>query len=118
MWQGDETYVCFFDYAGGNPSMNADEIKAGGRYDVTIKLPPVPRRGTYELRYACLNRPYRGVCQMYLGLDRINRTGTTVVMATHDREMVDSMRKRVVALEGGHIVRDQERGGYGYYGAI
>ena len=51
-------------------------------------------------------------------LDRINRTGTTVVMATHDREMVDSMRKRVVALEAGHIVRDQERGGYGYYGAI
>ena len=78
MWQGDETYVCFFDYAGGNPSMNADEIKAGGRYDVTIKLPPVPRRGTYELRYACLNRPYRGVCQMYLGLDRINRTVTGI----------------------------------------
>ena len=51
-------------------------------------------------------------------LDRINRTGTTVVMATHDREMVDSMRKRVVALEGGHVVRDQERGGYGYYGAL
>ena len=48
-------------------------------------------------------------------LDRINRTGTTVVMATHDREMVDSMRKRVVALEAGHIVRDQERGGYGTY---
>ena len=48
-------------------------------------------------------------------LDRINRAGTTVVMATHDREMVDSMRKRVVALEAGHIVRDQERGGYGTY---
>ena len=51
-------------------------------------------------------------------LDRINRAGTTVVMATHDREMVDSMRKRVIALEAGHIVRDQEKGGYGYYGAL
>ena len=35
-------------------------------------------------------------------------------MATHDREMVDSMRKRVIALEAGHVVRDQEKGGYGY----
>ena len=51
-------------------------------------------------------------------LDRINRAGTTVVMATHDREMVDSMRKRVIALEAGHVVRDQEKGGYGYYGAL
>ena len=48
-------------------------------------------------------------------LDRINRAGTTVVMATHDREMVDSMRRRVIALEAGHVVRDQERGGYGTY---
>lgn len=45
---------------------------------------------------------------------RINRTGTTVLVATHDREMVDSMRKRVVALEQGKIVRDQLRGVYGY----
>jgi len=51
-------------------------------------------------------------------LDLINRTGTTVVMATHDREMVDSMRKRVIALEAGHIVRDQEKGGYGFYGSV
>ena len=78
LWQGDETYVCFFDYAGGNPSLNADEIKAGGRYDLTIKMPPVPKRGTYELRYACLNMPYRGVCQVYLGQDRINRTVTGI----------------------------------------
>ena len=46
-------------------------------------------------------------------LDRINRTGTTVVMATHDHAIVDSMRRRVVELEGGHIVRDQSRGIYG-----
>ena len=47
-------------------------------------------------------------------LDRINRTGTTVVMATHDAAIVDQMRKRVVELEHGHLVRDQSRGVYGY----
>jgi cell division transport system ATP-binding protein len=47
-------------------------------------------------------------------LDRINRTGTTVVMATHDQQIVDSMRRRVVELEDGRVVRDQVRGVYGY----
>ncbi len=47
-------------------------------------------------------------------LDRINRTGTTVIMATHDAAIVDQMRKRVIELEGGHVVRDQSRGVYGY----
>jgi len=47
-------------------------------------------------------------------LDRINRTGTTVVMATHDVAIVDQMRKRVIELEQGHLVRDQSRGVYGY----
>jgi cell division transport system ATP-binding protein len=46
-------------------------------------------------------------------LDRINRTGTTVVMATHDHAIVDSMRRRVVELDAGQIVRDQSRGIYG-----
>jgi cell division transport system ATP-binding protein len=46
--------------------------------------------------------------------DRINRTGTTVVMATHDQAIVDQMRKRVVELEFGRVVRDQHRGVYGY----
>jgi cell division transport system ATP-binding protein len=46
-------------------------------------------------------------------LDRINRTGTTVVMATHDHAIVDSMRRRVVELDVGQIVRDQSRGIYG-----
>lgn len=80
---------------------------------------------------AMVNRPPLLICDEPTGnldpaislgimklLDRINRAGTTVVMATHDREMVDSMRKRVIALEAGHIVRDQEKGGYGYYGAL
>jgi cell division transport system ATP-binding protein len=47
-------------------------------------------------------------------LDRINRTGTTVVMATHDNAIVDAMRRRVVELEDGRLVRDQARGVYGY----
>ena len=45
-------------------------------------------------------------------LDRINRTGTTVVMATHDRSIVDTMRRRVIELDRGSIVRDQARGVY------
>jgi len=47
-------------------------------------------------------------------LDRINRTGTTVVMATHDAAIVDSMRRRVVELDLGRVIRDQARGVYGY----
>ncbi|HVX69837.1 MAG TPA: cell division ATP-binding protein FtsE [Mycobacteriales bacterium] len=47
-------------------------------------------------------------------LDRINRTGTTVIMATHDSNIVDSMRRRVVEMESGHVIRDQSRGVYGY----
>jgi cell division transport system ATP-binding protein len=46
-------------------------------------------------------------------LDRINRTGTTVVMATHDNGIVDSMRRRVIELDRGAVVRDQDRGVYG-----
>ena len=49
-------------------------------------------------------------------LDRINREGTTVVMATHDSGIVDQMRKRVIELDGGHVIRDQVRGVYGYTG--
>jgi cell division transport system ATP-binding protein len=49
-------------------------------------------------------------------LDRINREGTTVVMATHDSGIVDQMRKRVIELESGNVVRDQARGVYGYSG--
>jgi cell division transport system ATP-binding protein len=47
-------------------------------------------------------------------LDRINRTGTTVVVATHDASMVDQMRRRVIELDHGTLVRDQARGVYGY----
>ncbi|TDV35387.1 cell division transport system ATP-binding protein [Actinophytocola oryzae] len=46
-------------------------------------------------------------------LERINRTGTTVLMATHDHSIVDSMRRRVVELSLGQVVRDDSRGVYG-----
>jgi len=46
-------------------------------------------------------------------LDRINRTGTTVVMASHDASVVDMMRRRVIEIDSGTIIRDQARGSYG-----
>lgn len=46
-------------------------------------------------------------------LERINRTGTTVLMATHDNHIVDSMRRRVIELDNGRVVRDEARGVYG-----
>ncbi len=49
-------------------------------------------------------------------LDRINGTGTTVLMATHDHGIVDSMRKRVIELEHGQVVRDEATGVYGFSG--
>ena len=45
---------------------------------------------------------------------RINGGGTTIVMATHDKHIVDTMKKRVIAIEDGHIVRDEAQGVYGY----
>lgn len=76
---------------------------------------------------AVVNRPPLLICdeptgnldpQTSLGimrlLERINRTGTTVLIATHDREMVDSMRRRVIALENGQLIRDQDKGVYGF----
>ena len=76
---------------------------------------------------AIVNRPPMLVCDEPTGnldpqtsrgimdlLERINRTGTTVLVATHDREMVDNMRRRVIALDRGRLMRDQDRGVYGF----
>ena len=78
---------------------------------------------------AIVNRPPLLVCDEPTGnldpqtsrgimdlLERINRTGTTVLVATHDREMVDNMRRRVIALDNGQLTRDQDRGVYGFDG--
>ncbi|MGI8868707.1 MAG: cell division ATP-binding protein FtsE, partial [Mycobacteriales bacterium] len=51
--------------------------------------------------------------EIMLLLERINRSGTTVMMATHANEIVDSMRRRVIELNMGKLVRDQSRGVYG-----
>jgi cell division transport system ATP-binding protein len=50
-----------------------------------------------------------GIMQL---LYRINRTGTTVIVATHDKQMVDRMRRRVIELSGGHVIRDEATGSY------
>ena len=76
---------------------------------------------------AIVNRPPLLICdeptgnldpQTSLGimdlLERINKTGTTVLVATHDRDMVDKMRRRVIALDRGKLTRDQDRGVYGF----
>jgi cell division transport system ATP-binding protein len=55
----------------------------------------------------------QGIMQL---LDRINRTGTTVVVATHDEVLVNWMRRRVIELNNGVLVRDQARGVYGIDG--
>jgi cell division transport system ATP-binding protein len=77
------------------------------------------------LARAVVNRPKLLLCDEPTGnldpttslgimklLDRINRTGTTIVMATHDHAMVDEMRKRTVEIANGRIIRDQQSGGY------
>ena len=91
-----------------------DQLSGGEQHRVSIAL-------------AIVNRPQLLVCDEPTGnldpqtsrgimdlLERINRTGTTVLVATHDREMVDNMRRRVIALDNGQLTRDQDRGVYGF----
>ncbi|MFC0559309.1 cell division ATP-binding protein FtsE [Halalkalibacter alkalisediminis] len=47
-------------------------------------------------------------------LDDINHRGTTIIMATHNKDIVNTIKKRVIAIEGGRVVRDEVRGSYGY----
>ncbi len=104
-------------------------LRLVGLEDKMDKLPDQLSGGEQQrvsIARAIVNRPPMLICdeptgnldpQTSLGimrlLDRINRTGTTIVVATHDREMVDSMRKRVIALENGFLVRDEDKGVYG-----
>jgi cell division transport system ATP-binding protein len=98
----------------GKGSRMPDELSGGEQQRVAIAR-------------ACVNQPRILIADEPTGnldpntsvdimklLDRINRTGTTVVMATHDAGIVDEMRKRVIELVDGRVVRDQSRGVYGY----
>ena len=105
-------------------------LRLVGLQDKLDKLPDQLLGGEAQrvsIARAIVNRPPLLVCDEPTGnldpqtsrgimdlLERINRTGTTVLVATHDREMVDNMRRRVIALDRGHLTRDQQRGVYGF----
>lgn len=112
--QIDQRVPEILDYVGlgGKVSNYPDELSGGEQQRVSIAR-------------ACVNRPLVLLADEPTGnldpntsvdimrlLDKVNRIGTTVVMATHDQAIVDAMRKRVVELDNGHIVRDQSRGVY------
>jgi cell division transport system ATP-binding protein len=104
-------------------------LRLVGLQDKLNKLPDQLSGGEQQrvsIARAIVNRPPLLVCDEPTGnldpqtsrgimdlLERINKTGTTVLVATHDREMVDNMRRRVIALENGQLTRDQNRGVYG-----
>lgn len=81
MDMNNETHFVYLNSYGYDWCNNqTDELKAVGHYEVTIKLPPVPRRGTYELRYRVLPNGDRGIVQFYFGSDkeRLSPTGIPV----------------------------------------
>ncbi len=81
MWVNDDTYFVYYNaWRYGWPCLQADEMKAVGRYEITFRLPPVPRSGIYELRYGMNAKDYRGVVQGYFGsdLERLTATGIPI----------------------------------------
>ena len=110
----DQRVPEILEYVGLGDKLNSfpDELSGGEQQRVSIAR-------------ACVNRPLVLLADEPTGnldpntsvdimrlLDKVNRIGTTVVMATHDQAIVDAMRKRVVELDKGHVVRDQPRGVY------
>jgi cell division transport system ATP-binding protein len=110
----DQRVPEILDYVGLGDKLNSfpDELSGGEQQRVSIAR-------------ACVNRPLVLLADEPTGnldpntsvdimrlLDKVNKIGTTVVMATHDQAIVDAMRKRVVELEQGKVVRDQSRGVY------
>jgi cell division transport system ATP-binding protein len=110
----DQRVPEILDYVGLGDKLNAfpDELSGGEQQRVSIAR-------------ACVNRPLVLLADEPTGnldpttsvdimrlLDKVNRVGTTVVMATHDQAIVDAMRKRVIELEKGRVIRDQARGVY------
>jgi cell division transport system ATP-binding protein len=110
----DQRVPEILEYVGLGDKLNnyPDELSGGEQQRVSIAR-------------ACVNRPLVLLADEPTGnldpntsvdimrlLDKVNRIGTTVVMATHDQAIVDAMRKRVIELDSGRVVRDQSRGVY------
>ena len=110
----DQRVPEILEYVGLGDKLNSfpDELSGGEQQRVSIAR-------------ACVNRPLVLLADEPTGnldpntsvdimrlLDKVNRIGTTVVMATHDQAIVDAMRKRVVELDKGRVIRDQVRGVY------
>ena len=110
----DQRVPEILEYVGLGEKLNnyPDELSGGEQQRVSIAR-------------ACVNRPLVLLADEPTGnldpatsvdimrlLDKVNRIGTTVVMATHDQAIVDAMRKRVIELDKGRVVRDQSRGVY------
>ncbi len=110
----DQRVPEILEYVGLGEKLNnyPDELSGGEQQRVSIAR-------------ACVNRPLVLLADEPTGnldpntsvdimrlLDKVNRIGTTVVMATHDQAIVDAMRKRVIELDKGQVVRDQSRGVY------
>ncbi|MET0802234.1 MAG: cell division ATP-binding protein FtsE [Actinomycetota bacterium] len=110
----DQRVPEILEYVGLGDKLNnyPDELSGGEQQRVSIAR-------------ACVNRPLVLLADEPTGnldpntsvdimrlLDKVNRIGTTVVMATHDQAIVDAMRKRVIELDKGSVVRDQSRGVY------
>ena len=110
----DQRVPEILDYVGLGDKINnyPDELSGGEQQRVSIAR-------------ACVNRPLVLLADEPTGnldpntsvdimrlLDKVNRIGTTVVMATHDQAIVDAMRKRVIELDKGQVIRDQSRGVY------
>ncbi|MDQ4107753.1 MAG: cell division ATP-binding protein FtsE [Actinomycetota bacterium] len=110
----DQRVPEILEYVGLGDKLNAypDELSGGEQQRVSIAR-------------ACVNRPLVLLADEPTGnldpntsvdimrlLDKVNRIGTTILMATHDQAIVDAMRKRVIELDKGKVVRDQSRGVY------
>jgi cell division transport system ATP-binding protein len=110
----DQRVPEILEYVGLGDKLNSfpDELSGGEQQRVSIARASVNRPLVLLADEPTGNLdPNTSVDIMRL-LDKVNRIGTTVVMATHDQAIVDAMRKRVVELDKGHVVRDQARGVY------